>query len=104
MVSVVIGRVEENVCHIELWIMSCRVLKRDMEFYMLDQLVAECQKRGVSEIRGYYYPTLKNGMVKELYGTLGFMKISEDADGNTCWTFAVEENYIKKNTVIETEG
>ena len=103
-VSVVIGRVEGSVCHIELWIMSCRVLKRDMEYFMLDQLVAECQKRGVSEICGYYYPTLKNGMVKEFYGTLGFTKESEDADGNTCWRFSVRDDYTKKNTVIDTEG
>ena len=82
-VSVVIGRKESEKLHIELWLMSCRVLKRDMEFAMLDTLVGECQKQGISEIIGYYYPTKKNAMVKELFGDFGFAKVSEDADGAT---------------------
>ncbi|MDE5583555.1 MAG: HAD-IIIC family phosphatase, partial [Ruminococcus sp.] len=61
-VSVVIGRCESDTLHVELWLMSCRVLKRDMEFAMLDELVRECRKRGISRIIGYYYETAKNSM------------------------------------------
>ena len=87
---------------IDLWLMSCRVLKRDMEQAMLDELVAQCRAQEITTIRGHYYPTKKNGMVKELYGTFGFTKISEDAEGNTDWELSVEayENqnkYIKVN-------
>ena len=39
-VSVVIGRKNGTALDIDLWLMSCRVLKRDMEFAMLDRLVA----------------------------------------------------------------
>ena len=84
--------------------MSCRVLKRDMEYFMLDQVVSECRKRGVSELRGYYYPTKKNGMVRDFYGTLGFQKESEDIEGNSVWSFPVRDDYQNKNTVIKTEG
>ena len=98
-VSVVIGRKESEKLHIELWLMSCRVLKRDMEFAMLDTLVGECQKQGISEIIGYYYPTKKNAMVKELFGDFGFEKISEDADGNTVWSLKID-GYTNKNKAI----
>jgi len=103
-VSVVIGRQQEVALHLELWLMSCRVLKRDMEFAMMDQLVAACQKRGITRIYGYYYPTAKNAMVKEFYALQGFTRISEDAEGNTVWQFEIPEIYEKKNHVIEVTG
>lgn len=84
-VSVVIGKKEQSSLHVELWLMSCRVLKRDMEYAMLDTLVSECKKADISEIYGYYYPTKKNAMVKDLYSGFGFEKISEDENGNTVW-------------------
>lgn len=102
-VSVVIGRLENNVCHMELWLMSCRVLKRDMEFAMMDTLVHQLKQRNITEIRGYYYPTAKNGMVKNFYELQGFSKINEDDDGNTIWSYQIEEHYKNKNHVIKVE-
>lgn len=99
-VSVVIGRKDGEKLHIELWLMSCRVLKRDMEYAMLDTLVEECKKQGISEIIGYYYPTKKNNMVKELFGDFGFDKVSEDADGNTVWSLKTDD-YQNKNKAIK---
>ena len=109
-VSVVIGRkgsMEETagpadrpVLHLELWLMSCRVLKRDMELAMMDSVVEACQACGIHTILGYYYPTAKNGMVKEFYGLLGFTKIREDEDGSSVWQFDIPEAYERKNKVI----
>ena len=64
--------------------MSCRVLKREMEFAMLDKLVEKAKGSGIKKITGYYYPTAKNSMVKELFGSFGFTKISDES-GNTVW-------------------
>ena len=100
-VSVVIGHVIGEECHVDLWIMSCRVLKRDMEFAMMDELVGHCRKRGVKKIVGHYYPTAKNGMVREFYGIQGFTKVSEDEQGNTDWKFALTDEYVNKNRVIQ---
>ena len=102
-VSVVIGKKRENTLHIDLWLMSCRVLKRDMEFAMLDTLVSKCRQQGIGTIRGYYYPTAKNSMVKTLFGTFGFEKIEEDDSGNTVWELNIE-NYQNKNHVINVHG
>ena len=103
-VSVIIGHIIENVCHVDLWIMSCRVLKRDMEFAMMDALVSECAKRGISAIKGYYYPTAKNKMVKDFFGLQGFDKTCEDGEGNSEWLFNISPGYKNKNTVIAVEG
>ncbi len=102
-VSVVIGEVKEDVCDIILWLMSCRVLKRDMECAMLDDLVACCEKRGIKKINGFYFPTAKNGMVKEFYGTQGFTKVSADEAGNTVWELDLTKGYEKRNKYISVK-
>ncbi len=98
-VSVVIGRKEDDLLHMDLWIMSCRVLKRDMEFAMLDELVRRAAGQGINEIRGYYYPTAKNGMVRELFGALGFKRLSLDGEGNSVWSLKIN-NYKNQNRYI----
>ncbi len=101
-VSVVIGKINGDTLDVILWLMSCRVLKRDMEYAMLDNLVEKAQEKGIKEIMGYYYPTAKNKMVKELYADFGFTKISEDEDGNTVWSLKTE-GYNNKNNYIKVE-
>lgn len=99
-VSVVIGHRRGEIVDIDLWIMSCRVLKRDMECAMIDKLVDECRKQGIKKLIGYYYPTAKNSMVKDLYGMLGFDKADEDKIGNSKWELTVE-GYELRNHVID---
>ena len=101
-VSVVIGKINGDTLDVILWLMSCRVLKRDMEYAMLDNLVVKAQEKGIKEIKGYYYPTAKNKMVKELYADFGFDRISEDEEGNTVWSLKTE-GYNNKNNYIKVE-
>ena len=102
-VSVVIGHIEDDICHIELWLMSCRVLKRNMEFAMMDVLAEKCIEKGIKAIRGYYYPTAKNAMVKEFYAAQGFEKLSCDESGNSVWELKLESGYEKKQDEIDIE-
>ena len=77
LVSALIGRVQGSAVHIELWVMSCRVFKREFELAMFDALVAACRARGVHTIVGAYLPTAKNAPVKGLYPSLGFVAAGE---------------------------
>lgn len=99
-VSVVIARKDKDVLHVELWLMSCRVLKRDMEFAMMDTLVSEAKKAGCKEIKGYYYPTAKNKMVEKFYELQGFVQEKQDEQGNAVWSCQID-NYNNKNHVIK---
>ena len=101
LVTVVCGHIDGTVLHIDLWLMSCRVLKRDMEYAMMDKLVECCQRNEISTIRGYYFPTKKNKMVSDFYGQMGFTKINEDNEGNSVWELKHMEEYRPKNSVIE---
>lgn len=100
-VSVVIGKIKEDALHIDLWLMSCRVLKRDMEFAMMDRLTKECKKRGITRIYGYYYPTAKNKMVENFYGLQGFTLKNRDDEGNAEWEYEIPAAYENKNRYIE---
>lgn len=99
-VSVVIGKKQDGELHIDLWLMSCRVLKRDMEYAMLDRLAEESKKQGITKLKGYYYPTAKNKMVKNLYSDFGFEKLSEDEQGNAVYELDIS-GYERKCKVIE---
>ena len=102
LIAISIGRINENQCHIDLWLMSCRVIKRDMEFAMLDELVRQCKEKGVLEIIGYYYQSDKNNMVFDLYEKFGF--VLNDSNGeDTIWRLDIS-NYENKNKLIAIEN
>lgn len=102
LIAITIGRIENTMCHIDLWLMSCRVLKRDMEFAMLDEFVHKCQARGVSHIRGYYYKSAKNNMVSDLYKGFGF-ELVESKGEDTVWQLDITD-YKNQNTLIGVEN
>ena len=99
-VSVVIGKCRDKELDIELWLMSCRVLKRDMELAMLDELVRRAKEKGISRINGYYYKTHKNNMVAELYGSFGFTLDKKLDNGDSEWHLDIS-GYENKNKVIK---
>lgn len=102
-VSVLLGRRAKDVCYIDLWLMSCRVLKRNLELAMMDALVHRCRKEKISRLHGFYHPTGKNELVRDFYGLLGFEKVSEDETGNSEWVYQITNSYTPKNRLIKME-
>ena len=98
LIAISIGSIKEQQCHIDLWLMSCRVLKRDMEFAMLDEMVRQCKKNGIFEIIGYYYKSAKNSMVSDLYKKFGFI-LSQTNGEDTIWKLNIL-HYENKNKFI----
>jgi FkbH-like protein len=102
LVAVVMGTQQGREFRIELWLMSCRVLKRDMEHAMLDALVERARSRGVETLIGVYLPSAKNGMVRDFYAGLGFAAGENDASlpaGSTTWRLELA-GYQARNTHI----
>jgi FkbH-like protein len=104
LISIVVGRRENETLHMDLWLMSCRVLKRDMEQAMLDAVVERARSRGIRSILGVFIPTAKNAMVKEFYPTLGFepapLPDANLPEGSTAWKLALA-GYTHQNTHIK---
>jgi FkbH-like protein len=100
LISVLLAKVQHDVLLIDTWLMSCRVLKRGVEDFLLANLVKTARSRGLRVIRGEFIPTTKNDLVRQHYGRLGFSLISEDFDGHTYWELAVE-SWTGRNCFIQ---
>jgi FkbH-like protein len=96
LVSVVVGQVVDETVEINLWLMSCRVLKREMELAMFDALVEQCQLRGIRKIVGVYIPSKKNSMVAGHYASLGFSSMGGDFRERELWCFDVPSTYLPR--------
>ena len=101
-VSVVIGKIKKDELHIDLWIMSCRVLKRKLEYAMMDELVNRCKNQGIKKIFGYYYPTAKNKLVLDFYDNQGFV-LDKEEDGNKTYHLDVDD-YKQQCDVIKVDN
>jgi len=93
LISVVILKSEKSALFIDTWIMSCRVLKRNMEHFVLNDIVELARSKGYDTIVGEYLPTHKNELVKDHYKELGFIP------DNGRWKLNVD-SYNKKTIFI----
>jgi FkbH-like protein len=91
---VILKKEDESVLFIENWFMSCRVLKRGMEYFVLNTLVNFANNNRFAFIKGEYIPTAKNEMVKYHYRDLGFEKIDEN------WILNLDKYQHRINHII----
>jgi FkbH-like protein len=70
---VILKKEDKENLFIDSWFMSCRVLKRGMEHFVLNAIAAAAGKGGFLHLKGEYIPTAKNEMVKDHYSQLGFI-------------------------------
>jgi FkbH-like protein len=89
LISVLAARREQTDYWIDLWLMSCRVLKRGVEQLLCNHLVEQVRQLGGERIFGVYRPTARNGMVAGHFEALGFEPAGTDADGSTRWCLEI---------------
>jgi FkbH-like protein len=85
LVSVLILRPDperSDVMEIDPWVMSCRVFGRELEFEAMNIAVEAARGRGVRVFRANYVPTKKNGVIKDLYPSLGFIRTDPGAESS----------------------
>lgn len=80
LISVVILKRDGGDMVIDTWVMSCRVLGREMEEFIASELAALAQAEGARSLIGHYVPSSKNGLVAGLYDRLKFTKSSGTGD------------------------
>ena len=100
LICVLLARLEGEALAIDTWLMSCRVLKRGVELFVLEQLLAMARARGLKRIVGDYIPTSKNALVRDHYRSLGFEQVSAAEDGHTKWELAVDGVEVPPRTHI----
>ena len=100
LISVVITeKINEDELFIDTWIMSCRVLKRGVEDFVLNELIHLCKESGFKKLSGEYLETPKNGLVKDHYDKLGFRKTGNRFVLNVS-EYVHRENFIQAKKMI----
>jgi FkbH-like protein len=94
--TVILEKKQYETLFINTWLMSCRVLKRGVENFVLNEIVAVAKENNCQKIIGEYLSTPKNEIVKDHYKNLGFSELS-----NTQWildvsTYNQQISYINK--------
>ena len=83
-IAIVIGRLQETKdLTIDTWLMSCRVLGRQVEPTTLNLIAEQAKRLGAKRLVGEYIPTKKNGMVKDHYARLGFTVAATNESGGS---------------------
>jgi FkbH-like protein len=88
LISVVILRLLEQEIEIDSYLMSCRVLKRGVEQFVMNTIFAEAGRRGANRVVGRYRRSAKNEMVKDFYAGFAFEKLAEWENGDTDWALS----------------
>ena len=76
--------------------MSCRVLKRGMEEFIVNQMIETAKENGFSKVLGEYIQTPKNAMVEKIYSKLGFRDLGGGTFEADVKSFKMNETNIQK--------
>lgn len=97
LISVVImEKQDEKTLFLDTWLMSCRVLKRGMEEFIINQVIETAKANGFSKVVGEYIQTPKNAMVQKIYAKLGFTDLGDGKFEVNVDQFNFNKTNIKK--------
>lgn len=65
---------------IEEFVMSCRVMGKNMEYGILTDVEKDLERHGYKELRGIFIPTAKNKPVEKLYEKAGYTYVGKRFD------------------------
>ena len=95
LIAVVILEKRNKEMFIDTWLMSCRILRRGVENFVLNAIVDKIERYNCELLIGEYIETKKNNMVKELLPNLGF---GNDEDR---WVLKVQEFNNREHFIKE---
>lgn len=74
---IILKKANAETLFIDTWFMSCRVLKRGMENFVLNTIAKAAKEKGYAYLKGEYISSPKNEMVRNHYFHLGFKQLEE---------------------------
>ncbi|OUO94589.1 FkbH, partial [Cloacibacillus sp. An23] len=75
---------------IDTFLMSCRVMGRNVETEFLKHIEHDLKEEGIKEIVGEYIETAKNRVVKDFFAQLGYVALSNSCN---CWLKHIDCSY-----------
>lgn len=96
LISVLIVKKTEHDAAIDTFLMSCRVMGRELENIIMGEVLKNLKERGIQYVTAEYVQTAKNVPVKKLFERLGFSVIAEE---NSIKRYQLDLNGWKKPDV-----
>jgi FkbH-like protein len=97
--SMIVQTDKESVL-IDTFLMSCRIIGKDVEKAFLSYVNEFFRSRGHKRLIGEYIPTKKNNLVSNLYEKMGFQRIVSDGD-RSMWELDITHNTIRSPLYIK---
>jgi FkbH-like protein len=97
----IIRAVEPAVWEIDTFLMSCRVMGRQVETAFLAYLAELAAKRGATSLRGLYCPTPKNQITHQFYPEHGFMEVGQVEKAGTVFEISLPSDTLVWPEVIK---
>lgn len=95
---VIMKQISDEELFIDTWLMSCRVLKRGMEEFIVNKIMKTAKENGYKKVSAEYIPTNKNKMVQDIYSKMGFDLLSDNKYE------IIVNNYVNRSTYIKEVG
>ena len=95
-----------EVCEIDTFLLSCRVIGRTVETALLATIAEQGRMKGCQRLVGRFLPTKKNAPAREFYPSHGFTR-APDRDGGSRWEFDLGRGqiasppWIKRHVMME---
>jgi len=102
LIGVTVLKLSDEELEIDEFLMSCRVLQRGVEQFVMNSVVSFAARHQMATVRGRYIPTEKNSMVKEFYSNFGFVASPISSDKSFEWTLSVQD-YLPRKVFMHTE-
>ena len=90
LVGVAITKVEDGVCEIDTFLMSCRVIGRTVETALLAKVAADARESGATRLQGRFIATKKNAPAADFYKDHGFRNCEDGL-----WSIDLREHKIE---------
>lgn len=108
LVGVAITRDKDGACELDTFLLSCRVIGRDVETALLSYLAARARTRGCHALQGWFFPTKKNAPAKDFYSAHGFEVVEQNEKGSL-WRLDLANSGVHppewiKVVAVEEEG
>ena len=98
-ISLMVCHVSKDILIIDNWVMSCRVLNRTLENFIINKVVKYCFKKKIRSIKSKFVKTDKNYLIKSLFDELGFKVIRKNKSEKKYIQFL--DKYNQKKTYIK---
>jgi FkbH-like protein len=97
--GVSIIQLNQDIAYIDSFLLSCRVIGRNIEFVLLNEIAKLLSKKNVKKIQSTYIKTFKNSLVSNFYDEAGFPIINNSSELKSYEIILTDFYYDKLNTI-----